>query len=368
MDLRQPLRLSNYLLLFFLLALFLRETRVSAQEAPPKLVVATRHTPPFAIKQENGTWTGISIDLWAQIAEENRWSYEFQEMTLDQMLEKVATGKVDVVVAALSVTGEREERMDFTHPFYTSGLGMAVRTKKSTAMSQAWRQIWSAGLIRISLITLGLVAAIGLVAYFLERKRNSEQFGVGFLKGWGRGTWWAVVTATTVGYGDSVPKSIGGKALAVVWMFAGIVLISTFTASLSAALTVNELNLSTLDGPEDLANVRVGMVEHSTGANYIRMQALNGKEYESAEKALVALLADRSEIDVVVYDEPILRYLAFNQLEGQVRVLPKIFQRQDYGIAFPAQSTLREPSNRSVLKIIMKGEWQKRLENYLGKG
>jgi len=48
------------------------------------------------------------------------------------------------------------------------------------------------------------------------------------------GIWWAVVTVTTVGYGDIAPTTLGGRLLAVVLMVAGIGLISAVTASVAA--------------------------------------------------------------------------------------------------------------------------------------
>lgn len=47
------------------------------------------------------------------------------------------------------------------------------------------------------------------------------------------GVWWAIVTASTVGYGDIAPSTFWGRAIAVLLMIAGIGLISTFSASIT---------------------------------------------------------------------------------------------------------------------------------------
>ena len=48
------------------------------------------------------------------------------------------------------------------------------------------------------------------------------------------GVWWAVVTATTVGYGDIAPTSPGGRAIAVVLMLVGVGLVATLAAAIAA--------------------------------------------------------------------------------------------------------------------------------------
>jgi len=49
--------------------------------ASPKLIVGTKHIPPFAIKNPEGSWNGISIELWRQIAADLNREYELREVT-----------------------------------------------------------------------------------------------------------------------------------------------------------------------------------------------------------------------------------------------------------------------------------------------
>jgi len=49
--------------------------------ASPKLIVGTKHIPPFAMKNPDGPWRGISIELWRQIAADLNLEYELREVT-----------------------------------------------------------------------------------------------------------------------------------------------------------------------------------------------------------------------------------------------------------------------------------------------
>jgi polar amino acid transport system substrate-binding protein len=61
------------------------QTRAQTPGPPEarELVVGTKVAPPFAMKAEDGTWRGISIDLWQRIADRTHLRYRFQETTLN---------------------------------------------------------------------------------------------------------------------------------------------------------------------------------------------------------------------------------------------------------------------------------------------
>lgn len=48
------------------------------------------------------------------------------------------------------------------------------------------------------------------------------------------GIWWAVVTVTTVGYGDVYPRSVGGRIVAMIVMLFGIGFLSVLTATIAS--------------------------------------------------------------------------------------------------------------------------------------
>jgi len=74
----------------------------------------------------------------------------------------------------------------------------------------------------VSLIVAMVIGSSGL--YYLEREVNPELATIP------DAIWWSVVTVSTVGYGDVVPITWGGKILAGIMMFMGLGVIAIFTA------------------------------------------------------------------------------------------------------------------------------------------
>jgi polar amino acid transport system substrate-binding protein len=88
--------------------------------------------------------------------------------------------------------------------------------------------------------------------------------------------------------------------------------------------------------------------------------------YQDVEAALADLTA--GSLQAVVYDAPMLQYLANSRLRDAVDVTPGTFLRQDYAIALASASALREPINRSLIRHITARDWQDVLYRYLGAG
>ena len=154
-----------------------------------------------------------------------------------------------------------------------------------------------------------LVSAVAI--YLFERNANPEHFDHGWFKGVAAGMWWAAVTLTTVGYGDKVPKSFGGRMIALVWMFAGLFIIAGFTAAVTSALTLTELR-SKINGPAELSRIKVATVEDSTSADYLTSRHIIFAKHPDVDSALKSLAAN--ECDAVVYDAPILRYQGLSKV------------------------------------------------------
>ena len=328
------------------------------------LRVGTKPFKPFAFVQE-GEYIGFSIDLWQEIAKELELDYElYGEATITDLLEAVASENTDVAIAGITITSEREKNVDFSHSFFESGLQILVPVRNQASPFKTFISlIISPILLKTIGVLLVVIAISAHLLWFFERKKNSEMFPEEYLKGIWEACWWSVVTVVTVGYGDKAPVGVAGRIIATIWMFTGVLLVSYFTASVSSALTLQQLETS-IQGIEDLNGKRVATVAGSTAAAYLADRPMKKIEYEVVEEAFESL--EESEVDAVVYDSPVLQNYAAKEGVGKAKVVGSTFERQSYGIALKTNSPYREEINQAILSIVEDGTYDKIYQKWFG--
>jgi polar amino acid transport system substrate-binding protein len=328
-----------------------------------ELVVGTKVTPPFAMKAEDGSWHGISIDLWRRIARQIGLHYRFQETTLEGLTDGVADGSLGVSVAAITVTVPRLRMVDFTLPFYSTGLGIAVADNTGITWWPIVTNIFSLGFLRAVGALFAISVSVGAILWLVERRHN-EHFGTHH-RGFGSSLWWSAVAMTQGGAaaGEKVPVTLPGRLLAIMWMVTSVVVIASFTAALTSALTLNQLRGSVHD-EADLRYVRAAAVSGTETTEYLDRERIAHQDFPSPEASLLALR--KGNIDAVVYDRSILRWLVNKHFSGTLRVLPATFDPQVYAIALPPGSDLRTSINLALLDAVRSDWWQETVSTYLG--
>jgi voltage-gated potassium channel len=106
---------------------------------------------------------------------------------------------------------------------------VAIRVEVARRFAQ---DFFEEGGLRLALTILAFVGAGGVAFSLFEAGGQPLKA----LKGLWDGIWWAFVTTTTLGYGDVVPKTLGGRVAAIVLMFSGVVFLSLITATIASVM------------------------------------------------------------------------------------------------------------------------------------
>jgi ABC-type amino acid transport substrate-binding protein len=350
--------------IFIYLSFFLITIVANAEKLNQKITVGTKIAEPFVIKNSDGKLTGISFELWNKISDKLNIEYEVKTYDLEGLIDAVSKNEVDIAVSPLTITAEREKILDFTHSYTTTGLSIAIENNPKSSVLNILKNVFSKEFISVVFLIFMVLLLVGFLVWLFERKKNKDQFGDGITKGLGSSFWWAAVTMTTVGYGDKAPQTVGGRIIALVWMFAGLIMISGFTAAIASALTVDQLDFD-INGLSDLHNVRVGTVKNSSSEGFLSENGINYITFESVNNGMEGVT--KNKIDAFVYDAPILKYFVkSHNISNQIKILPVILNPINYGFALPTGSNLREPVNRILLKEINSKEWNNIINSYLG--
>jgi polar amino acid transport system substrate-binding protein len=331
----------------------------SAQTASSPLRVVVKPAEPFAFEQ-NGVLTGYSVDLWKKAAAEAGLSFETRVVdTVPELLEAVQTGSADVGVGAISITPDREQVLDFSHPFYKSGLQIMARAKGEAGAFSAFRALFNRNVAEVVLVLLLAVFLVSHILWMVERKINAESFPEGYVRGVWESIWWSIATLISGGCENKAPVGVAGRLVAVVWMLGGIGLTSYITATLASAMTVNTLSAE-VSSLSDLRGAQVGTITGSSAESLLKRTGLDVVGFPDVAAAAAAL--GGGAIKGVVYDSPILRYYVAQNPAAGFSLVGDPFDLQDYGFALKLGSPLRKEINSAILKLQVSG-WTDELED-----
>jgi polar amino acid transport system substrate-binding protein len=337
----------------------------AAQDETPitgELVVGTKEAPPFAIKNDKGEWSGISIELWRKVADQIKLKYRFVDAgSMPALLDRLEKGDFDVAVAAITVTPEREQRIDFTLPYFEAGTGIAVRGDHIANWMPVIRSLASYGFVQAALAMLGLACLAGGLIWLFEHNTN-EGFGGGMAHGLSSGVLWSTHTMTQRRVGGAAPTTLAGRIVAIVWMIVSVIAIAVFTAGLTSALTTKRLH-GAVNSIADLEYVRVGVVQGVSTEDALSRRRIKFQSFASPAAAFNAL-RDGS-IDAFVYDRPIMAWMIRHS--GLAAELTDVtFEPQSYAIALRNDRTLRKELNVALLEAEQSDWWKDILFRYLG--
>src|SRR6478736_67641 len=182
-------------------------------------------------------------------------------------------GKFDLAIVVLTAPW-------FLLPGTVAGGGIIVvlrlaRLARLVVASKRARQLFDR-IGRVAIVAVSVMVAGAVVAYYAEHPVNPE------FATFGDSLWWAIVTLTTVGYGDIVPETTTGRIAAVMIMLTGVAVLGLLAGTLASFFRLQPPSGSSTTPAADGAGPGTG--------------APNGPETGSSPPANEQVLAELSEL------------------------------------------------------------------------
>jgi len=326
------------------------------------LTVGVAGSEPFVIGH-SGAPHGLSIEVWRAVAARAGVRFKLVPRSgVSSALDEVASGKLDVAIGPISITAARSRRVRFTQPYFQASLAILAPERGGL-----WSRIkpfashaFAAG---VGVLLLVLVV-VGTLLWLTERHENPEQFPDTPLRGIGNGIWLALVTMTTVGYGDRVPLSLAGRVVAGVWMVIALISASSLTAGIATALTLSQLDTGSIQRIEQLSQHRVAVVRGTTGAQLAARHGARLVETRDLPQAVQRVTAHKA--DAVVFDRPMLQYYLKQHPSSNLEISTKSYEPQGYGFAVRDDPALQHQLSVALLELAEQDQLGAIIDRWLG--
>ena len=320
-----------------------------------ELRIAVKQFPPLVFKDE---LKGFCIDMADIICAKHNLTPQYvRYSSVPEILDAVESGECDLAFSGITITAEREKRVDFSYPFFDSGLLIAVQAQPGSQTAYLAKLFLKVIGLSMVVFFIGLTVVAHCIWLVEKDDLDDHSFSTTYHRGILDAYWWAVVTMTTVGYGDKCPKKVIGRMIAAIWMLIGIIWFAGFTATLSSALTVDRITHGAIQGLSDLENRRVAVIEGTTSEEFVHLYNVKTVLADSLDDLIFRL--KRGDVEAIIYDAPALMYIA--KIDPSIKTVGDLFDEQQYGVVFPEDrnENYKELFNIEIISMKKSGQTRK---------
>ncbi|XP_033499032.2 glutamate receptor ionotropic, NMDA 3B isoform X2 [Epinephelus lanceolatus] len=270
------------------------------------------------------------------------------------------SGTADMAVTSFSINSARSRVIDFTSPFYSTSLGILVRSRDTAAPIGAfmWPLHWS--------MWVGIFVTLHLTALFLTLYEWNSPFGMTphgrnrlrvFSYSSALNLCYAILFGRTVA--TKTPKCWTGRFLMNLWAIFCLLVLSSYTANL-AAVMVGEKTFEQVSGIHDeklhhpSLGFRFGTVRESSAEDYMKKSFPEMHDYmrrfnqPTTPEGVHMLKTDPPTLDAFIMDKALLDFEVSIDAECKLLTVGKPFAIEGYGIGLPQGS----PLTRNVSEFV----------------
>lgn len=125
------MRRRDFIRLGLIAAPAISMSRAARSEDAELIIGSNVGSPPFAFKDGDG-YSGFDIEVWAEVAKGLNRKWRVQPMQFGALIPALQTRNIDAIVSQLFIKPERQQVIDFSNPYYKSGLVAVTGTGNTT--------------------------------------------------------------------------------------------------------------------------------------------------------------------------------------------------------------------------------------------
>ncbi|XP_043712818.1 glutamate receptor 3.2-like [Telopea speciosissima] len=283
-----------------------------------------------------------------------------QNPNYNELVDMITTEGFDAVVGDIAIVTNRTKVVDFTQPYIESGLVVVVSLRKLD--SNAWAflrpftpMMWA--------VTAAFFLLVGAVVWILEHRINDEFRGppkqqiVTIL--------WFSFSTLFFAHRENTMSALGRLVL-IIWLFVVLIINSSYTASLTSILTVQQLS-SPIKGIESLitSTEPIGFQVGSFAENYLN-QELNipkSRLIALGSPEAYAMALENGTVAAIVEERPYVD--VFLSRNCKFSAVGQEFTKSGWGFAFPKDSPLAIDLSTAILQLSENGDLQRIHDKWL---